>query len=187
MDRTVRRLQALVFLAWVAVAWPASAQTERPAADLAGAVPTVASVVADAEVPQLHVRWQVAESPSGGPVRPADMIPLNRFAVVARSSLRGPLVRERDPQWSEHDLVVVAVDGTGRETSWQRVRDPRILRAELPGPTGELTGDVLYRPEAELVVVVPDATTTGLHVYETHWTGEQFVLRQLGRINVTVP
>lgn len=46
---------------------------------------------------------------------------------------------------------------------------------------------MLYLPEAELVAVVPDATTTGLLVYETRWTGEQFVLRQLGRVDVTVP
>ena len=44
--------------------------------------------------------------------------------------MRGPLVRERDPQWSEYELVVVALDAEGRETSWQKVRDPRVLRSE---------------------------------------------------------
>ena len=101
--------------------------------------------------------------------------------------MRGPLVRERDPQWSEHELVVVALDAEGRETSWQKVRDPRVLRSEQPGPTGELQGEIFYRAETELVVVVPDAATASLHVYETRWNGSQFVLRPLGQIGVATP
>ena len=60
-------------------------------------------------------------------------------------------------KWSEYELVVVALDAEGRETSWQKVRDPRVLRSEQPGPTGELQGEIFYRAETELVVVVPDA------------------------------
>jgi hypothetical protein len=82
--------------------------------------------------------------------------------------------------------VIVSADAGGRETSWQRIQDPRIVRAELPGPTGELSGEVLYRPEVELVAMVPDAATTDLHVYEAYWNGEQFVLRRLGVIAVAV-
>ena len=187
MRRTLARLLTVGILAWLAAPATASAQTDRPTADLVGSVSAAASLVGEETVAQVHVRWQVAESLSGNPVRSADLIPVNRFEVVARSSLRGPLVRERDPQWSEHDLVVVAIDATGRETSWQKMQDPRVLRVELPGPTGQLSGEVLYRPEVELVLAVPDVTTTAFQIYETHWSGEQFTLRQLGRVEVSVP
>jgi hypothetical protein len=184
MNHSLGRLPALAVLAWVGLALPAAAQTERPAASLAASLPTTASVMNDAVVPQLHVRWVAAGSTSGVPVRLAEMVSVNQFEVVTRSDVRGPLVRERDPQWSEDDLVVVAADTAGRETSWQKVRDPRILRSEQPGPTGELTGETFVRPEVELVVALPDGAAS-LHVYEATWSGEQFVLRQLGRIDVT--
>jgi hypothetical protein len=183
MNHPLGRLPALAVLAWVGLALPAVAQTERAAADLAASLPTTASVMNDAVVPQLHVRWVAAESASEAPVRLSEVVSVNRFEVVTRSEVRGPLVRERDPQWSEHDLVVVAVDAAGRETSWQKVLDPRLLRSEQPGPTGELAGETFVRPEVELVVAVPDGAAS-LHVYETTWSGEQFVLRQLGRIDV---
>ena len=186
MNHPLGRPTALAILAWVGLALPAAAQTERAASDLAVSLPTTASVMTDAVVPQLHVRWVAAESPSGAPVRLSEMVSVNRFEVVRRSEVRGPLVRERDPQWSEHDLVVVAADTGGRETSWQKVRDPRILRSEQPGPTGELSGETFVRPEVELVVAVPDGAAS-LYVYETAWSGDQFVLRQLGRIDVAVP
>lgn len=174
---------ALLFTCfWAAAVLPAAAQTERAAADLSAALPTTASVATSAAVPQLRVRWIAAESPTGAPLPLADLVPVNRFEVVSRSSLAGPLVRERDPQWSEHDLVVIAVNAAGQETSWQKVRDPRILRSEQPGPTGELSGTILIRPDVELLVVLPDGAVS-LVVYETAWAGEQFVLRQLGRID----
>jgi hypothetical protein len=169
------------------LASPAFAQTERAAADLLASLPPAAAIAAGDPLTQVHVRWQAAASPSGEPVRPADMIAVNRFDVVMRSELRGPLVRERDPQLSEDELVVVAADAAGREISWQKVRDPRLLRSEQPAPNGQLSGETFYRPEVELVMILPDPATASLHIYQAHWTGEQFVLRQLGRVDVTTP
>jgi hypothetical protein len=179
-------ITGLAILSWVGFAVPAAAQIERAADLVSASLPPTASVMTDAVVPLLHVRWVAAEGPSDGLVRLSEMVAVNQFAVVARGSVRGPLVRERDPQWSEHDLVIVAADASGLETSWQKVRDPRILRSEQPGPTGELSGETFVRPEVELVVAVPDGAAS-LNVYETTWSGEQFVLRQLGRIDVIVP
>ena len=182
-----RRSLLLSTLISSALAGVASAQVERPAANLASSLPSAAAVADGDTVAQLHVRWQVGAGAPDSLVRPADLIPVHAFEVSTRSSVRGPLVRERDPQWSEYELVVVALDAEGRETSWQKVRDPRVLRSEQPGPTGELQGEIFYRAETELVVVVPDAATASLHVYETHWNGSQFVLRPLGQIGVATP
>jgi hypothetical protein len=165
----------------------AAAQVERPAAFLAAALPSAASVAGSGDLTALHVRWQVGTGAPDGLVRPADLVPVNAFEIAERIVVRGPLIRERAPQWSEDELVVVALDAAGRETSWQKVRDPRVLRSEQPGPTGELQGDIFHRVETELVVVVPDAATAALRVDEIRWDGTQFVLRPIGQIVVTAP
>ena len=170
----------------LALSGPVLAQRDRFAAEVVSAIPPVASLVSNQAVPQLHVRWIAAASANGEPVPAAAMTPVNSFEVVGKSDIRGPLQRERDPQLAEHELVIVATDASGRETSWQKQRDPRLLRAELPGPTGELSGELLYRPEVELLVVVPDSATMALHVYETYSDGGQFLLRSLGLIQVTL-
>jgi hypothetical protein len=165
----------------------AGAQVERPASLLGASLPSAASVASTGDLTTLQVRWQVGNGAADALVRPADLVPVNTFAIAGRAAVRGPLVRERDPQWSEDEIVVVAIDAAGRETSWQKVRDPRVLRSEQPGPTGELQGETFYRVETELVVVVPDASTTALRVYEIRWDGAQSVLRPLGQFEVTAP
>jgi hypothetical protein len=175
-----------VWAALLALISPVLAQRDRFAAEVVSSVPPVASLVSNQAVPELHVRWVAAVSANGEPVPAAAMTPVNSFEVVGRSDIRGPFQRERDPQLAEHELVIVATDANGRETSWQKQRDPRLLRAELPGPTGELSGELLYRPEVELLVVVPDSATMALHVYETYSDGGQFLLRSLGLIQVTL-
>jgi hypothetical protein len=170
-----------------ALAGVASAQVDRPAAALAASLPTAATVADQPELTELHVRWQVGVGAPDSLVLRAELVPVNAFEVAARGAVRGPLIRERAPDWSEEHLVVIAVDASGRETSWQKVLDPRVLRSEQPGPTGELQGEIFLRTETELVVVVPDETTASLHVYETRWDGGRFVLRLLGRFGVATP
>lgn len=179
-----QRVLLLGALVWTALSGVASAQEERPAANLAAALPSAASVAGDGDLTELRVRWQVAAGAPDGLVRPAEIVPVHAFDVSMRGVVRGPLVRERDPQWSEEELVVVSIDAAGRETSWQKVRDPRVLRSEQPGPTGELQGEIYHRVETELVVVVPDPATASLRVYETRWDGAQFMLRAIGQFGV---
>jgi hypothetical protein len=164
----------------------AAGQAERPLADLVASVPAVAAVIADGAATGLTIRWVVTDSASGEPVDPATAVAVNSFEVAARARVQGPLPRERDPQWSEDEIVIVAVDAVGRETSWQKVQDPRLVRAELPGPSGELRGERLHRPLAEIVTIVPDAAAS-VRIFETRWTGAGFVLRELGQVNVTAP
>ena len=94
-----------------------------------------------------------------------------------------PPQRERDPQIGPDDIVVVALDAQGVETSWQRVRDPRILRAEMPDATGLLSGETLYRTDTELTVTVPDdGSAVLLDVYEPVAAGGTLALRPLARV-----
>jgi len=160
-----------VWAVLLALISPVLAQRDRFATEVVSSVPPVASLVSNQAVPELHVRWVAAVSANGEPVPAAAMTPVNSFEVVGRSDIRGPFQRERDPQLAEHELVIVATDANG---------------PELPGPTGELSGELLYRPEVELLVVVPDSATMALHVYETYSDGGQFLLRSLGLIQVTL-
>jgi hypothetical protein len=110
---------------------------------------------------------------------------VNRFEILKRGGIIGPPVRERDPQIGVDDLVIVAVDGQGREVGWQRVKDPRIVRSEQPGPGGLLNGQVFYRRETELVFRVPDGVPVELvRVYDVEWNGREFMLRGIGTIPV---
>ena len=183
----MRVRQALVAAGLAAlVSARADAQAERSVADLVATVPAAADAIANSAAAEITIRWVVTAASSGAPADPARVVPLNQFEVAGRGRVQGPLQRERDPQWSADELVLVAVDAAGREASWQKVRDPRVVRAELPGPSGELSGQVLHRPLAEIVAIVPD-TAASLRIFETQWTGVQFVLRELGQVNVTTP
>ena len=48
---------------------------------------------------------------------------------------------------------------------------------------GELRGQVLERPEADLLVALPDdAEALELRIYSPRWTGDAFTLEQIGRV-----
>ena len=90
----------------------------------------------------------------------------------------GALPAERDPQLSTDHLVVISTDGNGRELDWRTVSDPRLVRAELPDAQGQLHGRTFTRPQADLLVDIPDdPAIAALRVYEAQWTGTEFVLK----------
>ena len=63
------------------------------------------------------------------------------------------------------------------------VEDPRLLRAEAPGPDGELTGQVIYRESAEFVVQYPDDEAIAeVRLYHPDWDGQKFSLELVGAV-----
>jgi hypothetical protein len=160
-------------------------QFERRAADLISTVPSVSEMMPTLAAMELTIRWLVTASVSGDPTVPGDTRPINAFEVIRRRTVDHQFVRERDPQLSVDDLVLVGLDASGREISWQKVKDPRLVRAEFPGSSGELSGRVLHRPLTEIVAILPDGlAAAALRLYETQWTGTQFVLRHLGDVTI---
>jgi len=175
-------------LALVLAAGRAQAQAPRTARQLQAAVPPLSAVPLGPQSAELTIRWLVASPGTGDPLPPGAAPAVPQLQVVGRGAAHGPLVRERDPQWSPDELVVVVLDAAGRETSWQKVRDPRLVRAEFPGPNGELQGRLLHRPVAELIVTVPDlATAAALQLYETYAFEGQRALRPLAQVRVAQP
>jgi len=134
-------------------------------------------------VQEVRVRW---DAYFGAPV-PQVMVgteqPSNFFTLIERRGVPGALPRQRNPELSSDQIVVVAVDVKGQEIDWQLIPDPRILRAEHPGPTGELSGEVLHHAETELLITLPDdPAIRELRLYHPRWTGTAFVLDLLGTI-----
>jgi hypothetical protein len=169
----------------VLAATPTAQTTTRRAASSLSGVPHVASVAVGTGATELTIRWTVTDSAGDEPVPGRDLRPLNQFALLTRRAVTPAFVRERAPQLNAGRLVVLTVDASGREVAWQQLLDPRIVRAETPGPTGELTGQTLYRPVTELMVTLPDAlAAVAVRVYEVQWNGAEFLLQQLGEVAV---
>jgi hypothetical protein len=153
-----------------------------PAASLS-TVPPLASMSGSLSITEvtigLSVRSAVSPSAAGALLAEASL------QVVARRPTESPLVRERDPQLAADELVVIAVDSNGTAIGWQHLKDPRLLRAEAPGPDGVLAGQTLYRSYAEFAVAMPeDARAVEMRVYETDWTGHAWTLVPLGTVSL---
>jgi len=153
-------------------------------------LPTFATAAKGNGQAEVTIRWVVTPGQGnaalpGALITPGPNPETNQFEVLRRRGVNEAPVRERNPQLAVDELVIVAVGDRGDELAWQHVKDPRIVRSEQPGPDGVLRGQVFFRPEAELVVHLPDAVTAArVLVYSVEWNGTRFVLRGLGSIPI---
>ena len=67
-----------------------------------------------------------------------------------------PVARERFPRLAAGMIVAIAVDRGGIGVHWSSYADPTVVRAELPGAGGILTGTVAARPGMDLFVDIPN-------------------------------
>jgi hypothetical protein len=178
MRITLTSCSAVIVLTTVVAAQGPRSQ-QRASSDLA-AIPVASATQAQ----ELTIRWTPYPGRDGAIV-PGVVAPAADFAVVERRAVPGPLPRQRKPQLSADQLVAIAVDATGREVDWQLVKDPRVIRAEQPGPDGRLTGQLLHRADTELLLTLPaNGTLVEVAIYEPSWTGDGYVLRYLGAISL---
>lgn len=142
----------------------------------------LASVLMAQTIQEVRVRWDGyigAQSQVG----PSTARPVDIFTLLARRSLPGLLPRQRNPEVSADQMAILAVDAEGTEIDGQLIADPRILRAEQPGPNGELRGEVLQHVNTELLVTIPDdPVIVELRLYKPRWTGTIFLWDRLGAI-----
>ena len=180
------RYRKTAFAAFAMLCLARAASAQSLAAPLA-TLPQLAALPAGS-ASELTIGWNVLSSPTADPVPAAAAgVPQNDFRMTARRSVAEMPVRQRDPQLSEDDLVIVAVNAQGADVGWQLVKDPSVVRAEAPTASGELRGQVLRRPQTSFVVTVPQASPAiaVLRVYKPRWTGSGFALDALG--TVTIP
>lgn len=145
------------------------------------AVPPTAS---SQTIQELRVQWTTTPPlPPGTSAETRGQSVSDLFSVVSRQSMRGRLPRQREPELSSHKVVIVARDSGGNILDWQVIPDARILRAEAPGPGGELSGRVLHRDRADFLFTLPnDPGISRIDFYQPRWTGEKFDLDLMGGV-----
>ncbi len=132
----------------------------------------------------LRVSWEADKGalprPSAAQYRNAP----GRVALLGASARRdGALPKQRSAELSPTQVVVVALDAEGHMRWCGLVADPRLLRAEVPGPDGELSGQVIYRESAEFIVQYPDdEAVTEVRLYHPDWDGQKFSLELVGAV-----
>lgn len=135
-------------------------------------------------IQEVRIRWDAYIFGSPQPqVSPGKAIASNVLTLLERRSVLGQVPRQRYPQLSSNQVVVIARNGNGQITDLQIIPDPRVLRAELPGPSGELSGQVLHHASTELLFALrDDSTTKEVELYHPRWTGTDYVLDIIGRV-----
>lgn len=137
-------------------------------------------------VQEVRIQWQ--SYPAGAPekLEPSFSKPLtNSFTVVHQRVVSGRLPRQRNPELSTDQIVVIARDADGRDLDSHLIPDPRILRAEQPDSSGKLTGQILYRANADFFITLPaDPKIKQIDFYHPQWSGTEFSLESLGTVVV---
>jgi hypothetical protein len=130
---------------------------------------------------EVRIRWDAVPaseqtSPGAGQGNSS-----SAFIPLERRQIGEKYASHRSRELSSDHILVAGVDAQGQLRSWTVVPDPRVIRAETPGPMGELSGRVLHRSQPEFLVALPDdPDVTELRFYHPRWTGEEFVLEALG-------
>lgn len=175
---TMRR--ATLLIALLLVARCASAQEPLSFRKLSESTPKAVSPTN--RVRELRIKWSPPPAPTSGSQAKA----APRMVVVSDTSVAGVVRRERQPQLSEDQLVIVQRASDGRALDWLMTPDPRTIRAEVPGADGRLTGKIVHVADTELLVAITQlAATASLSVYQPRWTGMEFLLDLLGEVVLT--
>ena len=176
-------------LALLVLGLAGTARAQSPA-DWPLPLPQMADVAAPtAAAVEMTIHWNVTFAAASTDPQPTAAAgpPRDDFEVTARRLVAHMPARQRDPQLSEDDLVIVAVDAQGVEIAWQVVKDPSLVRAETPTPSGELEHRILRRADASFIVTLPQRSPAiaTLRLYKPRWTGSAYVLDAVG--TVTIP
>lgn len=164
------------------VAACATAQTPAGALTFRKLTTSVAQVEGT-QVRDLRIQWTREPGPAVAGQAQAAAPQTNVFSLLQEQTSTGGLRRERAPQLSATQLVVVVQDASGRELDWRTVMDPSTIRAEFPGPDGTLSGRVVEQRSSELLVSIPDvAGADRLRIYRPVWNGRDYDLEALGSV-----
>jgi hypothetical protein len=111
--------------------------------------------------------------------------PAQTLSVMGHTNRAGRLQRQRMLELSEEQVLVIGVGADEAMRWWTLIADPRLRRAETPGPNGELSGQSMILSETDFAVACPaDISITELRFYHPHWTGTKFTLESIGAATV---
>ena len=107
-------------------------------------------------------------------------MPVKVTATLERHIPKSPR-RQRSPELSSTQLVIIAYDMQEHEVTRVFIPDPRLIRAETVSPSGELETQNLYRKNVDFTIVIPDdPNIKELKMFHPHWTGKDFILELIG-------
>jgi hypothetical protein len=166
----------------LAVTACATAQTPetpaaRPFSNLKG---TVAQASSSVETRELRIQWTPARADAA-----RTRATVGTFTLLGQVRFAGAPRRERQPEPSANDLVIVVQDSTGRDLDWRIIPNPRLIRAETPDQNGVLSGRVIERDQVELLVYIPDvAGADRIQIFSPVWNGKDYTLDPLGQLTI---
>lgn len=124
---------------------------------------------------QLNITLSTPDQPQTTSV---DQLRTAEASISVRSSevKQGTLPKRRSFQIASDQLLIVTVDHQSRLRWWSTIPDPRILRAERPGPNGLLTGEVIFQKSVHFTLNIPaDSAAVELRLYHARATGQELV------------
>ena len=175
---TLSRLIVTTIATLVAAAC-ASAQTPLPARPFSSLKANVAQASGSNETRELRLQWT---APRAGAADAASRPP-GTFKLLGQTRFSGAPRRERQPEPSANDLVIVVQDSSGRDLDWRIVPNPRLVRSETPDRDGLLSGRIIERDEVEMLVYIPDIPGADrIQIFSPEWNGRDYTLNPLAQL-----
>lgn len=145
----------------------------------------------DQGVQQVRVQWSTAANAAVPALGQQAAAPapgqqsVSPLTLLERRPTGGSLPRQRNPQVSADQILVQAVNAAGDVVDSHLIPDPRLVRAESPDSTGELTGEVMYRANPDFLITFPDVPDlVELRLFQPRWTGTAFVFDPIGSVSL---
>lgn len=134
---------------------------------------------------QVHLRWENTPQVTRLQTAVAKSEKRGGLSFVARIINRSSLPRRRALDLAPDRILVVGVDADSRLRNWAVIQDPRIIRAEIAGPDGRLSGGEILRPDADFFVDLPAADGVAeIRIYKAVWNGQDFDLVLLSAVSI---
>jgi len=110
----------------------------------------------------------------------------HRLEIISQKQVLGAPQVQRNPQLSEDELVVSALDAQGKEITRVYIADPRLIRSENVDSRGNFASKKkLYRRSAKLIIPLPyHPEIKSIQIFQPHWTGAEFTLELIGEIQL---
>jgi hypothetical protein len=107
----------------------------------------------------------------------------SRLVRLETKTDKGVVVRQRSLELSPNQVLVTAIGTDKQMLWWTLLPDPRLFYAETSDMTGKLSGQVLYKTTADLLVPYPDDERIAeLRFYHPDWDGYEYHLQPIGSL-----
>ncbi len=106
-------------------------------------------------------------------------------SVLSTEKKNGQLPRDRVLELSPNQVLLIALDASGKLRWWKLYLDPRLVRAEVPDDNGQLKSEEHYLKTVDFVIDYPaEAGIREVRLYHPLWTEKEFQLELIGKLTV---